>query len=480
MAREDAEQNFRDTMNMFEKTLQAIAAALEAIAAKLKNTAEYQPYKEIAEWLKSENSLKMYQYRGDDPETFKALCAAEKIPIIPLVGKENMYLIRDVDADLVQGQNRRELITEMNYYQEIPASEFENAVATATTIKNKDMLMLHNLSDEEAEVLKNKCSSIAKGFMVGTGPDESGNGKTVLVTSDKIWSQKTDADTVDFSKAWLQTCLSYYGPNKEIKQQELMWDAMTDKSIYGFDPLSDDEASKNQIGYVYSETPRNTDSGILNYRGPVVMIDKDGFKAYEYTSDANGKQDRHEIGSCGRDDVNYLSELQRYVSKIHDRNFTTDEEEYHGIMSGEITPGAGRPQRNEQQKAYAIVSDQIDENIDSMIKKKFAGHEFSSAEEAFNTYQSEAMKIMDAVINGEEKGVEWQFGYSTDDIFKIQDMIEKAGLKPEDFREASEHLEKSGAEMHEARAFENEKEEAKSARTTFRKDKTERNVEELE
>ncbi len=76
-----------------------------------------------------------------------------------------LFLIREIDKDKVAKLNTDILLVDQNYFIEKPASDLENAIASAPNLKNRDVFTLHGLNMYEVEAVRNKFNNMGRGFI---------------------------------------------------------------------------------------------------------------------------------------------------------------------------------------------------------------------------------------------------------------------------------------------------------------------------
>ena len=437
---EIAKDNIKSSAEFAETLSDFITNILMAIGDYVEKHSEYAPQLELAKWIKEGNGVDIYPIQGKNYAAFKAELDKEKIPYLD-IGSERELLIRNCDIEKCKEINRRALITELNYFQDVNAREMENAIAESPRITNKEMITLHGLSKYDVEVIKNKCNHISAGFMVGVEKASDGT-YCLTVHSSKVYDTKTADENekrhvTDFCMAYTQAMVSLYGPNGTTKVKQIDADEAIDIKI--------EELKKaKEVHY------------IIGVDDPSKFIEINGtdFQYYETSVNDEGKRVDRLVVRADVRDVNYDSELQRCLDRIYSKAILDNAEELSKHLSTrKRTVETDRPNRNYEQYLISIAESRMTNQIDAMIKEKFANENMAgSAIDKFHNYKNEVKKIFDGLETGEVP-----HGYQEEQFSKLALIMSDADVSVEDYKNTYNMLSLSNIEMHAAKRIEKEK-----------------------
>ncbi len=364
---------------------------------------------------------------------------------IPFLSMPNMRLlyIKEDDLAKIKEIHRDVHILKSNYYQMVEADELE-AVVARSNVKDKQLLTIKGLNKYEMEVLKNKCNDITKGFMIGVKErvDQNGNlAYDVTVRTSKIYSE--DYNETDFVEAYMRAQFSLYGPNMFTKMKQVDADEKMDQRIASFKK----DPNKH---YVASVDSTNT----------FLEFNKYGLSYYSRSKDG-GYVLNNQIFS---DDVNYESELQRYLDTLPNKViFDNDKDLRTHLSTFKRNFNPERPEKSVIEEKFSLVSKDICDQIDKMIKTRIKTDniQFDSPDKLFTYYQTEAANIMQAFIA--QKILP---GYETKDFAEMFDYGMQQGVSfnefdaiPKSLYVAPEKIELHIAKKSPVKAIESEKQQ---------------------
>ena len=384
------DKNLQESMRFVRAMEDVIKKFLEMLASYLEEYGRNSAQKEIARYIRNGGELYSYSIQGDKVggtiEELKNSLDREGIPYVELDNQPERILIRPEDRERIREVNREVLVAKSNYYQEVEASKLERAIYSAPFIKEKNILTIHSLNKYEAEVLKNKCNDISKGFMVGTEKNADGT-VNISVHTQHLHHDSNDKRK-DFCRAFVETQLSLYGPNNLIKRNQIDLDAEIDKQVASL-------KGTNVTHYIISAYDKKG----------YIEINEDRFEFHRRRPGPNGTMQDTIMESCPIDDPDYEMELQRAMDRIYDKVVINDPDllARHLSTKDKIVQ-TDRPRRTVKQNATSVAEHMTARQIDRMIKAKFDSDPAISAlspDEYFELYTNEAARILDAAIKDE-------------------------------------------------------------------------------
>ncbi len=436
-----SEQDFQNAVRFSKATIDMVANFLKSLIEFLEKNHEYEPYRKMLKWLKDAEGKNMpvqYTIKNKCHDEVKAELYKLGVPHILLT--DGNILIRPEDVDIVREINREVNIAKGNYFQEVDAVEFENAIATFDKIKDKSIFELQNLNEYELEVLKNKINNISKGLMVGVKHKDTDH-NNVLVQSSKVFDMdKTDRYTNDVCKAFLAMKFSLYGLNADTKIAQIDADKKMDEQIAAlkgnpdthyivgaddsFKAQESEDRSKKYLeidehGFRFHVVTRghiNADEydplkeyqkgEAVMYNGNPYVAAKDGILAPPGTGlwveDTAIVDDIPEGGSVSINDIDYELELQRFSDQILNKAIIEDKTILNNHLVADVrTITTDRPEKTLRQMDIATAEKLMIDKINKMIKAKAAAETYIplDAQDAFSYYTDEASKILQAALN---------------------------------------------------------------------------------
>ena len=384
---EVANKNFNSSAGFSKNVADLIARLLAIIADYLEKEGKYAAQKEMAKWIKGGGDIISYPIQGDKiPGMIHSLKSAldeQKIPYIE-VNDASKIIIRSIDMEKIKEINKELLIARSEYYQIVDSQEMENAISKADFVRDKDIFTLHSLTENEVEVLKNKCNGISVGFMLGQKKNED-NTYDVSVHASKIFNtNESDRKHKDFCKAFLETYLSLYGANRDIKVQELEYDRNLDAQISSLKG---------------TKTPHYIVSANTNKR--YIELNNERFVFHNLVKNGNEVVDR--LTTCDVTDPDYEQELEKCKDKLLNKTIISDQTLLNKhLSSSEHVVTSSRPVRDRQQNNNKNVESLLGAKIDSMVKEKIKAERkmFDSPAEAFSEYVKEASVILGCARTG--------------------------------------------------------------------------------
>lgn len=432
--------NARSAGEFAETLADFVARLLAALAEYLEKNALYAPQLELAKWIKSGNGVDVYPIQGNSFAAFRAELDKANIPYLD-IGNERELLIRNCDLEKCKEVNRKILITELNYFQDVNTREMESAIAGSEKINNKEMLTIHDLSKYDVEVIKNKCNNISAGFMVGV--EKTADEKYCLtVHSSKVYDEKT-ADpeakkhVTDFCKAYTQAMISLYGPNGFIKTAQIDADEAIDSAV-------EQLKGTDTVHYIVGADDNTK----------FIEINGKDFQYYETHFNEKGERVDRLLVRADVTDINYDSELQRCMDRIYNKAIISNLSELtEHLSTKERTVDSERPRRNEAQYRISIAESLITDKMDEMIKGRLIEEEnIQSSYESFQYYQEEVAGIFECLERGEVRE-----GYKQEDFETIAQIMVEADVDITDYQISVQQIREFEIDIHKARSLEKKK-----------------------
>lgn len=439
--KEIAEISFDNTTKFTENMLKALEKFLRQFGIALEEGAKDAPQKALAKWIKQGKGVRQHPVQGGCMGEMQA--EMRRLGIAYVACKNDVFIVKQTDIERVRELNHDILLARTNYFQEAEIKDFEDAIANFSKQKNKDVLTLHGLDEYTLEVIKNKSNNIAKGFTVAHSKEKDKDTYSACVSAARVISLKEVQSgkrteyKKDFCRATLETMLSLYGPNEEIKKQQIRDDEAFDKKI---------QELKNNKKTHYIVGEFNKDK--------VIEITAEGFTFYDY------KRKNSVISQISKDDINYEGELQVAMDCIYNKILISGPDKYSEYMNKETNADekSERTVRNKAQADISIaekdVAIQIDRMIkDRLIKEGYVGEDGSikiSTENVYEKYLSEASKILTSLKNGEELK-----DYNKEDIEKIKKTANHFRMEFSAYGKSIEKLTEYSFEVHKARPYKN-------------------------
>lgn len=358
---------------------------IEAISKWLEFNAKNEQQRQLAKYLKGGGSLYVCTDKVDAGKLYYEL---EKAGIIKMKTNNGKILVRQKDIEKVAQIERRLIIEQGRYYQMVSVKELSDAVARSEN-KDKDLFKISGLNEYEVESLKNKCNNIKKGFTVGV-EEKADNEydfaikKAELYRDPRTLSSGKVVQDKDFSKAYLESVISLYGPNSENKHKQIEADKKFDAQV--LDLLKTDGTK-----YIVS----------VDDPTKYIEVTKSGFTPISIQVDADGKFTVIEDSKkhISREDPNFLFELQRETDGYLNKAIIEDFGELQKHLSTkERNIPTERPGLSGKMYAYAKANDVLTETIDRMAREQVNAMHLSDPEEKFKAYTQEAKKILDALV----------------------------------------------------------------------------------
>lgn len=399
------------------------------LATYLEEHAKTQAQREMARYIRGGGQMGAYQIRGTGDITGELKMRLEEEGICYINSTEpSVIFIREPDLMRIQEINKEINIARCNYFQEVDAEKLEAAIAKSDFIKEKGIISLNGLDKYEAEVLKNKCNNITKGFMVGTKKNPNGT-IDLSIRADMVSSDKK----IDFCKAYLLANLSLYGINHETKKKQIEEDEIIDRA------LSQTNLTENVI-YVTGSHDEN--------KRQYIEINNTGFKFHQiYKDSRSGKwieKSNEDNAEFSFKDPNAKEELWRAMDRIYDKTIVTDIKGLEKYITSGISNGR-TSRKNKDQVLYSQGEKDIAEVIDKMIDSKISEDDihFESNDQLFNYYKNEAGKIMSYLAEGEP--VE---GYKNGDLQILCQIAQDKRMDLSKYTKVAEKLVEKTADIH--------------------------------
>ena len=412
------EQNVKNAGNMIKSFAEWLQQIYKNIADALEFSSKNAAQKELGKLAREGHGIYAYSIKGDVAGAL--MFNLEKRGIAYAKLKNDAILIKESDLERVRDLNREVLITRGNYYQEVPAEEYENAIARYDPLKDKEVLYIKNLDKYEYEALKNKCNDISRGFTIGTVENPDGKTYNLMIRSAEIYKNAPEGkkQPTDFCKAYLKANLSLYGPNMAVKKKELDADDILDKKI--------EELKKSDSVYYIIGADKS---------GQYIEMNRKEFQFYQTTIE-NGKRVDNLISECDKDDPNYDYELQRCMDKLKSRAILDNAEELgKHLATRERNIEAERDERGIQEVSNSMANDMIADKIDEMIRPLIKETDRDRGTSQFLVYERTASEILREAATGKESGK-----YSHDALEEIRNIARDKSVDIESYEEPAYRL----------------------------------------
>lgn len=400
-----AEYGYQQTNKLMQATMTTFLSFLKIWADMINDQISYAPYKKLAQWIREGGECKVYQVQAQEHELdevireMKRRIEKEQLGALRITD-DGLLIVPEKDLEKIQEINRDILLEKCNYYQEVNLKEMENAVANLPPMFDKEMLVIRGITKYEAEVIKNKCNNIGKGFMVGIS-DPYNEGKCDLgVRADKVFIEDTNEKRHDFCKATLSAMVSLWGANHKVKVDEIDMDARIDNLIYN-------AANDDQVHYVAGSDQKS-----------YIEISSEGFSKYSVREDNKGHFTGVLEKRISREDVNFYSELEIELDKVFDEKLfssVAELNEYLVAKKKEQRDAINSPRSNN-----AKVQKNLVEEMDKMIKTRIINDDnyaLLDTDAKYNCYMKEASNLLMA-ISMDEPAV--PFGYTLEQINELK------------------------------------------------------------
>nr|WP_297765600.1 hypothetical protein [uncultured Butyrivibrio sp.] len=423
----DAKQNYDDTTKFISEISQEAIRLLAALGEYLDAEARYAPQKEMAKWIRNHGQCYAYHIQGNCANELKNELNERNIPYIDLMDGKTL-IIKEPDAKELHDINHEILVAKANYYQSVDADMMEDIFAKSNLLKDKEVITLHDLSDYQCEVLKNKCNDITRGFMVGIEEESPGR---YAVSIHAPMTYKDDPEKVDLCKAFAEMTYSLYGDNADIKAAQIEADNKLDKEIAD---LKGSHATKYVIGV---DDPRR-----------YLEINAQGFEFHRQVFTGKGVQDIEEK-FVDKNDPAYDVELQKALDSISNKKLLSSHDELIAHLSTRKRNfETDRPEKSDIQARVSKMEKNIIDKADRMVKEGPMAEKMKemAPADAFKAYQHEMNSVISAAIEDRKLS-----GYQTQDIKKIKDEFKEADVSPENYKQTTKWLESFTIEQHKAK-----------------------------
>ena len=412
-----AESNYKNTADYVKTVSDTLMKILMALAAYLEAEAKYGPQKEFAKWIRKGGECCFYEVQGSCKQELIKELRNKGIPYLELNNNPNEIIIKAPDLEDIREINRSILVSKANYFQEVDGVEMEDVIARFDKIQDKTVFTIKDINEYEKQVVKNKCNDISRGFMVGVTNTEYGeelnqNKYTVTVMADKVYIP--DTEKKDFCKAYLEAIFSLYGQNAVKKQMEIE----SDKKIEGMiDEIKSSDETKFIIG--------TKDTNFKHY----VEMNKEGFLAYTVGTNKKGEKIETLQGSCKKYDINYDSELQRYLDTIKSKAILINSEQLGQYITGAKIFDSLRNEKTYDEEKISELESQACNIINEAVKTKMIDNnmKFNDPQEAFSYYARESVKLMNAAIEGKS------IDYPAETVANVKEALDRISINDHAF-----------------------------------------------
>ena len=388
---------------------------LEALITYLEFHAKTEEQRILAKYLKDGGTL---AFCTDKVDAGKLMYELEKEGIAKIKTNNGRVIVRREDLPKVAKIERRLIVAEGRYYQMVPYEEMSDAVARSDS-KNKNLFVVNGLDHYEIESLKNKCNSIKAGFQVATEKTGKDSYKFAVKESElykepRYLSSGKQKQDKDFSRAYLESMLSLYGPNRENKLKQIDADRKFDDDILA-------RVNSGEVSYIISvDDPKK-----------YIELNATGFTVcnVSYTEDGKYVVNKDVNSTVSTQDPNFTYELQRETDAMYNKAILSDNDTLNKHLSTkERNIVTDRPGLSGKMFAYAKANDKLAETIDKMVRAKVNQIGYEKAEDKFNAYVEKSKEILSDLIN--DKQIE---GYDEKDVSKLEAIINEKEIDRDDY-----------------------------------------------
>lgn len=429
MSEKDFDRAADFTRSLTETSLRLILMLLEYLEKREEHSHE----RELARWMRDNSGrvcVKVFETQGSVDNALRVELDKERIAYIDV--NDGGVLVRDVDFEKVRELNKKILIAESKYYQEVSRSDLENAIAGYEKVKNKNIMSILCKDSIEGEVLKRKCNAISAGFMVGTSKTSDGAIKVSVHTAKML---DINQKGKDFCKAYLEMALSVYGPNATTKKQQILDDKKMDMEIAKL-------KGTRETRYVINAQDNTR----------FIELNQKGFSYYERSADKNGDIHDKKKVSCTTDNPNYELELERCKDRLRNKVILTNNRELEEHLKNvQVNFKSERTRKTKEEYNISLMEKRLADKIDTMIKGKwrndFEEIMYMNSVEIFKAYTRECVEIMKAMSIDEAPK-----GYDEADFEELMDeCVGNSIVFEDDYKKTMERLENQEVECHKAR-----------------------------
>lgn len=366
----------------------------------------------------------MYRIYGEDYyDTFKELLEASGIPYLESK-EENIIIIEKSQKDAVSALNMDMLLQKSNYYMEVNADSFENAMAGI----NGNVFAIDDITETQKDMLIRSCGNISKGFTIGTREED---GKyDLIIRADKVFSMEPHAN--DFCKAYLEATIYQYGQVGSLHLAQYEEQRELEKRIY-------QDRGINETLYVVD----------LKNRSHYIEMSQKGFESHrcdEGSNPFNNEGYKVEVTAAG-----YWVEFERQISDYRQMEIMTDKMTVEEFLRGK-EPSLEREHTEIKgaAKRHEIGEIKLVEGIDKLARElmRNKSSNMSNAKEAFNAYKNSVKEVIAALSKGESIK-EYEV-----DCKLLKEICQKFDLKAEKYNRLERIVNKVEAENFKARTFE--------------------------
>lgn len=406
MSEEIAQKGLNQMVNTFKSFMKSLSKVFEEWLDKMQKNIEYIPYRKLAKQL-GEGKCSLFQPDSDYRSRLQTSLKNEGIPYMNVNG---YLIVKNDDLQRTQELYRELLVSQLNYFQEVSKTEFENAIAKSPKIDDKTITVFDNLNLYEFESLKAKCNDISKGFMVGT-EKKNDYQYSLLVHQSSIYQKNPKKN--DLCKAYLASTLSLYGPNNEIKKEQISADVRLEAELQQLRDV------KETFYLVSEDDPAR-----------YIEVNSLGFSVHDLVIGEGGAINYPAVANFTRSDINYSSELQRYMDTMYDKVIVTDIDDIKGALkTGELNFKSSRPKKTKLNRAYSKVHKSLVYEINRIIK------ETHSEPLTIQQYEKEAAVLLESL-----KSKEIPSKYSKEDIDKLKEIFTSQDVKIPDYKNVIANL----------------------------------------
>lgn len=434
-------------LDMSGAVLRHMSEWIRSLSEYLEKKSRFAPQTELARWINSkEGGVCAFNTRGDCLPAVESELIARNIPYVTLdVNGKNCIMIRDIDKARVTQINSNVLVAMGNYYQEVDKKSMENAIATTTGFKDKNIVEMSNLTKYEAVTLKNKCNQIAKGFMVGI--EENGGTKENPRYSLAIHAPKlllANPDKQDFCKSFLEMTFSLYGPNALVKCQQIDDDETFDKDLAA---INKEFNLGRRDETLYIAGVQNTDRYIE--LTPSGFSFKEKVLQFDHEEGAPKYVDKT-LFSADRSSPDFNLELLKATDQIQDKIVLSGEDFYEHMKTDEQNFVSGRTEKNVAQEMQSVKESSFINQMDSYINERLLRANYfekpHTYESMFKMYKNEVLKIVGGLQSDSVPS-----GHSEKKFNEFKENVKRTGIDLDDYYLSISHIESASIDVHKAK-----------------------------
>lgn len=375
----------------------------------------------IDKWIESGGQIIGYAITDNNiREMTKKELVNDDIAFIEMqLGNETILVIRDCDEKGLEVAKQAVQTVIGNYYQEIDRVEMADMFEKYSEFDNKPMekqfLEFEDLDKDFAEIFKNKCNDVTRGFMIGSEIEKDKETITVQAKRTLELENKGNGSTYsrDVCHAFMAATLAHGGPNHDKNILQIEADKKTELEIMQY--------KGSEPKYVVGQNNPNVCLCITNEGYKIGRLNQET-KEYEFG----------EINSKHTHD--YEKELRMQLDGIFDICIEDDFTKVAKFAKGELDLESVRPQKtfkeNQVSKAETIAADKIDAVIKRSFLKEYDEINKCTSTEKMQKYQDRMTDVFNALETGNIPN--W---LSKEEFDKLKQDLAKIDFKIENYRD---------------------------------------------